>query len=129
MAAGLGANVTVLDINLNRLRYLTDVMPGNVHTLISHPHNIRASVLKADLVILCVSVRGAKAPCLIDRKLVSQMKKGAVIVDVAIDQGGSVETSRPTTLENPIYVVDGVVHYCVDQYARHCGALQHLCFG
>jgi len=113
MAAGLGANVTVLDINLNRLRYLTDVMPGNVHTLVSDPHNVRACVLKADLVILCVSVHGAKAPCLIDRKLLSQMKKGAVIVDVAIDQGGSVETSRPTTPENPIYVVDGVVHYCV----------------
>jgi alanine dehydrogenase len=113
MAAGLGANVTVLDIDLNRLRYITDIMPGNVHTLMSDTHNIRESVLKADLVILCVLIHGAKAPCLIDRKLLSQMKKGAVIVDLAIGQGGSVETSRPTTPENPTYVVDGVVHYCV----------------
>jgi alanine dehydrogenase len=113
MAAGLGANVTVLDINLNRLRYLEEIMPANVHTLMSNSHNIREAVLKADLVISSVLVRGAKAPCVIDRKLVSQMKKGAVIVDVAIDQGGSVETSRPTTHENPVYVVDGVVHYCV----------------
>lgn len=113
MAAGLGANVTVLDINLNRLRYLEEIMPLNVHTLMSNSHNIREAVLKADLVISSVLIRGAKAPCLIDRKLVSHMKKGAVIVDVAIDQGGSVETSRPTTHENPVYLIDGVVHYCV----------------
>jgi len=113
MAAGLGANVTVLDINLNRLRYLDEVMPPNVHTLMSNSHNIRESVIKADLVISSVLMRGAKAPCLINRKLVSQMKKGSVIVDVAIDQGGSTETSRPTTHDNPIYLVDGVVHYCV----------------
>ena len=113
MAAGLGANVTVLDINLNRLRYLEEIMPPNVHTLMSNSHNIRESVLKADLVISSVLIRGSKAPCLIDRKLLSQMKKGSVIVDVAIDQGGSIETSRPTTHENPVYVIDGVVHYCV----------------
>ena len=113
MAAGLGANVTILDINLNRLRYLDDIMPQNVHTVMSNPHTIRDSVLKADLVISSVLIRGAKAPCLIDRELVSKMKQGAVIVDVAIDQGGSVETSRPTTHEDPIYLVDGVVHYCV----------------
>jgi alanine dehydrogenase len=113
MAAGLGANVTVLDINLNRLRYLEEIMPPNVHTLMSNSHNIREAVLRADLVISSVLIRGAKAPCLIDRKLVSQMKKGSVIVDVAIDQGGSVETSRPTTHENPVYLIDGVVHYCV----------------
>ncbi|MDE1921226.1 MAG: alanine dehydrogenase [Candidatus Omnitrophica bacterium] len=113
MAAGLGANVTVLDINLNRLRYLEEIMPPNVHTLMSNSHNIREAVLKADLVISSVLIRGAKSPCVIDRKLVSQMKKGAVIVDVAIDQGGSIETSQPTTHDNPVYVVDGVVHYCV----------------
>jgi alanine dehydrogenase len=113
MAAGLGANVTILDVNLNRLRFLDEVMPPNVHTLMSNAHNIREMVLKADLVISSVLIRGAKAPCLIDRKLVSQMKKGAVIVDVAIDQGGSVETSRPTTHQDPVYMVDGVVHYCV----------------
>ncbi len=113
IAAGLGANVTILDINLNRLRHLSEIMPPNVHTLMSNSHNIRDAVLKADLVISSVLIRGAKAPCLIDRELVSQMKKGAVIVDVAIDQGGSVQTSRPTTHDNPIYVIDGVVHYCV----------------
>ncbi len=113
MAAGLGANVTVLDINLNRLRHLEEIMPPNVHTIMSNSHNIREAVLKADLIISSVLIRGAKAPCVIDRKLVSQMKKGAVIVDVAIDQGGSTETSRPTTHDNPIYVIDGVVHYCV----------------
>ena len=113
MAAGLGANVVILDVNLNRLRYIDEIMPPNVHTLLSNAHNIREAVLKADLVISSVLIRGAKAPCLIDRKLVSQMKKGAVIVDVAIDQGGSVETARPTTHEHPTYLVDGIVHYCV----------------
>jgi len=113
MAAGLGANVTVLDINLDRLRYINDVMSPNVHTLMSNAHTIRDSVLKADLVISSILKRGARSPCLVDRKTVSQMKPGAVIVDVAIDQGGSFETSHPTTHENPTYVVDGVVHYCV----------------
>lgn len=113
IAAGMGANVTVLDVNLNRLRYLEEVMPPNVHTIMSNAHTIRDAVLKADLVISSVLIRGAKAPCLITRELVSRMKKGSVIVDVAIDQGGSVETSKPTTHENPTYVVDGVVHYCV----------------
>ncbi len=113
MAAGLGANVTILDVNLNRLRYLDEVMPPNVHTLMSNAYTVRESVVKADLVISSVLIRGAKAPCLIDRKLVSQMKKGSVIVDVAIDQGGSVETARPTTHDDPTYVIDGVVHYCV----------------
>jgi len=113
MAAGLGANVHVLDINLNRLRFLEEIMPANVHTLISNSHTIRDQVIKADLVISSVLVRGGKAPCLINRNLLSQMKKGAVIVDVAIDQGGSVETSHPTTHDDPTFVVDGVVHYCV----------------
>jgi alanine dehydrogenase len=113
MAAGLGARVIILDVNLNRLRYLEEIMPPNVHTLMSNSQNIRESVINADLVISSVLIRGAKAPCLINAKLVSQMKKGSVIVDVAIDQGGSVETSRPTTHEDPTYLVDGVVHYCV----------------
>lgn len=113
IASGMGANVTVLDVNLDRLRYIDDVMPPNVHTLMSNAHTIRDSVLKADLVISSVLKRGAKSPCLVDRKTVSQMKLGSVVVDVAIDQGGSFETSRPTTHENPVFVVDGVVHYCV----------------
>jgi alanine dehydrogenase len=113
IAAGMGANVTVLDVNLNRLRYLDEVMPPNVHTVMSNTHTIRDAVLKADLVISSVLIRGAKAPCLITKKLVEEMKKGSVIVDVAIDQGGSVETSKPTTHEHPTYLVDGVVHYCV----------------
>lgn len=113
IAAGMGANVTVLDVNLNRLRYLEEVMPKNVHTLMSNAYTIRDAVLKADLVISSVLIRGAKAPCLITKSMVAAMKKGSVIVDVAIDQGGSVETSKPTTHEHPTYVVDGVVHYCV----------------
>ncbi|OGX27606.1 MAG: alanine dehydrogenase [Omnitrophica WOR_2 bacterium RIFCSPHIGHO2_01_FULL_48_9] len=113
IAAGMGANVVVLDINLDRLRYIDDVMPPNVHTLMSNAHTIRDSVLKADLVISSVLKRGAKSPCLVDRETVAKMKPGSVVVDVAIDQGGSFETSRPTTHENPTYVLDGVVHYCV----------------
>ena len=113
MAAGLGADVTILDINLNRLRYLDDVMPKNVKTLMSNAHNIRQQVREADLLIGAVLRPGARAPMLVSRKLVKQMKRGAVIVDVAIDQGGCVETSRPTTHEQPTYLVGGVVHYCV----------------
>lgn len=113
IAAGMGANVTVMDINLNRLRYLDEIMPPNVHTLMSNSHTIRDTVLKADLVISSVLIRGAKSPCLINRKLLSKMKQGAVIVDVAIDQGGSTETSRPTTHDNPTYITEGIVHYCV----------------
>ncbi len=113
MAAGLGADVTILDINLNRLRYLDDVMPKNVKTLMSNAHNIRDQVRDADLLIGAVLRPGARAPVLVSRKLVRQMKRGAVIVDVAIDQGGCIETSRPTTHERPTYLVNGVVHYCV----------------
>jgi alanine dehydrogenase len=113
MAAGLGARVTIMDINLNRLRFLDEIMPPNVNTLMSNSHNIREAVLKADLLISSVLIRGAKAPVLVSRDMVRQMKTGAVIVDVAIDQGGSLQTSRPTTHEDPTYVVDGVVHYCV----------------
>jgi len=113
MAAGLGADVTILDINLPRLRYLDDVMPKNVKTLMSDTHNIRDQVRQADLLIGAVLRPGARAPMLVGRELVRQMKRGAVIVDVAIDQGGCIETSKPTTHENPTYLVDGVVHYCV----------------
>jgi len=113
MAAGLGADVTILDINLNRLRYLDDVMPKNVKTLMSNAHNIRDQVRDADLLIGAVLRPGARAPVLVSRKMVGQMKRGAVIVDVAIDQGGCIETSRPTTHQRPTYLVSGVVHYCV----------------
>ena len=113
MAAGLGADVTILDISLPRLRYLDDVMPMNVKTLMSHAHNIREQVMQADLLIGAVLRPGARAPMLVSRKLVEQMKRGAVIVDVAIDQGGCIETSRPTTHDKPTYVLSGIVHYCV----------------
>ena len=113
IAAGIGASVTILDVNLERLRYLDDVMPGNVSTLFSDRHTIRDWLTRADVVIGAVLLPGKKAPRLISRADLKTMQEGAVIVDVAIDQGGCVETSRPTTHENPTYVVDGVIHYCV----------------
>jgi alanine dehydrogenase len=113
VAAGLGANVRILDINLDRLRYLDDIMPPNVTTLYSDRHTIRESIERADLVIGAVLITGARAPHLVRRADLALMKTGTVIVDVAIDQGGCIETSRPTTHRNPTYVVDGVVHYCV----------------
>src|SRR6187399_1770291 len=113
VAAGLGANVVIMDINLERLRYLDDVMPANVHTIYSDPQTIRDQVRAADLVIGAVLIPGAKAPRLVTRADLKDMKNGAVIVDVAIDQGGCIETARPTTHQQPTYVVDGVVHYCV----------------
>jgi len=113
MAAGLGADVTILDVSLPRLRYLDDVMPKNVTTLMSDAYNIRDAVRQADLLIGAVLVPGAKAPVLVSEALVKQMKRGAVIVDVAIDQGGSIATSRPTTHGAPTYIRHGVVHYCV----------------
>ena len=113
MAAGLGADVTILDINLNRLRYLEDVMPDNINTVYSNPYNIKKLALKADLIIGAVLIPGAKAPQLITREMLKDMKDGAVMIDVAVDQGGCIETCRPTTHEDPIYVIDGVVHYCV----------------
>lgn len=113
VAAGMGANVKLLDVNLDRLRYLDDVMPPNVTTLYSDRHTIREAVEAADLVVGAVLVVGARAPRLVRRADLARMKNGAVIVDVAIDQGGCVETSRPTTHHAPTYVVDGVVHYCV----------------
>jgi alanine dehydrogenase len=113
VAAGLGANVIIMDTNLDRLRYLDDVMPANVHTLFSDPATIREQVRQSDLVIGAVLIPGAKAPRLVTRQDLVTMKNGAVIVDVAIDQGGCVETARPTTHAQPTYVVEGVVHYCV----------------
>src|SRR3954465_1697422 len=113
VAAGLGANVRILDVNLDRLRYLDDIMPPNVTTLYSDRHTIRESIDRADLVIGGVLIAGARAPRLVRREDLGRMKTGAVIVDVAIDQGGCIETSRPTTHQQPTYLVDGVVHYCV----------------
>src|SRR5215210_2948707 len=113
VAAGLGANVVIMDVSLDRLRYLDDVMPANVHTIYSDPQNIRDEVRRADLVIGAVLIPGAKAPRLVTRADLKDMKNGGVIVDVAIDQGGCIETARPTTHQQPTYVVDGVVHYCV----------------
>ena len=113
VAAGLGANVVIMDINLDRLRYLDDVMPANVHTIYSDPATIREQLALADLVVGAVLIPGAKAPRLVRRSDLSLMKSGAVIVDVAIDQGGCVETARATTHQNPTYIVDGVLHYCV----------------
>jgi len=113
IASGLGARVTILDINLDRLRYLDDVMPKNVFTVMSNPANIRKAISEADLVVGAVLIPGAKAPSLITRDMLKLMKKGSVVVDVAVDQGGCVETIRPTTHEDPIYEIDGVVHYGV----------------
>ncbi len=113
IAAGFGAKVTIMDNNLYRLRYLDDVMPKNVTTMMSNPHNIRAAIQKADLVIGAVLIAGAKAPKLITKDMLKLMKKASVVVDVSVDQGGCIETCRPTTHENPTYVVNDVVHYCV----------------
>jgi alanine dehydrogenase len=113
VAAGLGATVRILDINLERLRYLDDIMPPNVTTLYSDRHTIIESLERADLVIGAVLITGARAPCLVRSEDLKRMKNGAVIVDVAIDQGGCIATSRPTTHRQPTYLVDGVVHYCV----------------
>ncbi len=113
VAAGLGARVTILDVNLRRLRYLDDVMPPNVVTLMSNTHNIRDMVTRADLLIGAVLLQGARAPVLVNRGMLKTMKPGAVIIDVAVDQGGCVETCKPTTHSKPTYVIDGVVHYCV----------------
>lgn len=113
MAAGLGAQVTILDISLERLRYLSDVLPANVHLVFSNRHTVLDQIATADLVIGGVLIPGAVAPRLIRREDLKLMQAGAVIVDVAIDQGGCVETIRATTHENPTYVVDGIIHYGV----------------
>ena len=113
IAAGFQADVVILDVNVDRLRYLEDIMPPNVNTVFSDRHNIREQLQLADLVIGAVLVEGARAPRLVKRDDLKLMKPGAVIIDVAVDQGGCVETTRPTTHSSPTYVIDGIVHYCV----------------
>jgi alanine dehydrogenase len=113
MALGLGAKVTLIDLNLNRLRELDDIFNGRVFTLASNSYNVERAAAEADLLIGGVLIPGAAAPKIVTKAMVGKMKKGAVIVDVAIDQGGCIETARPTTHSNPSYEVDGVVHYCV----------------
>jgi alanine dehydrogenase len=113
IAAGFQADVTILDINLDRLRYLDDIMPANVNVIYSDRHNIRGELQLADLVVGAVLIPGAKAPCLIEKGDLKFMKPGSVIIDVAVDQGGCVETARPTTHSNPTYIIDEVLHYCV----------------
>jgi alanine dehydrogenase len=118
IAAGMGAHVTILEISLDRLRYLDDVLPTNVDTVYSNRYNILEAISRADLVVGAVLLIGAKAPHLILRDDLKLMKQGAVVVDVAVDQGGCVETIKPTTHENPTYFVDGILHYAVAKHAR-----------
>lgn len=113
MAAGMGADVTIADISLPRLRHLEEIMPANVRTLYSSTHNIETELPATDLVIGAVLIPGAKAPHLITKEMLGLMKPGSVLVDVAIDQGGCFETSHPTTHADPVYTVDGIIHYCV----------------
>jgi alanine dehydrogenase len=113
MAAGLGADVTILDINLPRLRYLADIMPANVNTYMSSEYNIKDLLSSHDLIIGAVLIHGAKAPHLITKDMLNLMRPGTVVVDVAVDQGGCIETCKPTTHENPTYIIDGILHYCV----------------
>ena len=113
VAAGLGAQVTLMDVNLNRLRYMADVMPSNVTTLYSDEETLRWALKSADLVVGAVLIPGARAPRLVSRAALADMQAGSVLVDVAIDQGGCFETSRPTTHQSPVYIIDDVVHYCV----------------
>jgi alanine dehydrogenase len=113
IAAGFQADVVIIDINIDRLRYLEDIMPPNVNTLFSDRHNIREELRLADLVIGAVLIEGARAPLLVSREDLKLMKPGAVIIDVAVDQGGCIETTKPTTHSKPTYLVDGIVHYCV----------------
>jgi len=129
LAAGFGANVVLMDMNLDRLRYMSEVMPANVMTIHCDPHSVAAYSAVADLVIGAVLIPGALAPRLLTADLVARMKPGSVIVDVSIDQGGCVETSRPTTHSDPTYVVDDVVHYCVGNMPGAVGrtSSQALC--
>lgn len=122
VAAGMGADVTVVDVNLTRLRYLDDIMPGNVRTLVSNEYTIRQLITDHDLIVGAVLIPGAKAPRLITRDMLTSMRPGTVLVDVAVDQGGCIETCSPTTHENPTYLIEGVVHYCV---ANMPGAVPH----
>jgi alanine dehydrogenase len=113
MAAGMGAEVFLFDLNLNRLRYLDDIMPANVKTIYSNQHNIQTHIQDADLIIGAVLIPGAKAPKLIKKEMLKDMQPGTVLVDVAVDQGGCIETCKPTTHDNPTFIIDDVVHYCV----------------
>ncbi len=113
MAAGLGAQVILMDINLDRLRYLDDILPANVRTVFSSEYNIRKELSTVDLIVGAVLIPGAKAPHLITREMLGEMRDGSVVVDVAVDQGGCIETCKPTTHADPTYVVDGILHYCV----------------
>ena len=113
MAAGLGAQVTIMDINMARLRYLSDVMPANVTTLFSNELNVRQLVQTHDLIVGAVLIPGAKAPNLVTREMLKTMRPGTVLVDVAVDQGGCIETCKPTTHDKPTYIIDDIVHYCV----------------
>ncbi|QNN22297.1 alanine dehydrogenase [Planctomycetales bacterium ZRK34] len=129
VAAGLGANVVIMDINLDRLRHLDDIMPANVTTIYSDPHAIDHYLRQSDLVIGAVLVPGGRAPQLVRRDQLKHMHDGSVIVDVCIDQGGCIETSKPTTHKEPTYVIDGVVHYCVTNMPGAVGrtSTQALC--
>jgi len=113
MASGMGADVTMMDISLPRLRYLDDVMPANVNTFMSNEFNIRELLSTHDLIVGAVLIPGAKAPHLITRDMLGDMLPGTVLVDVAVDQGGCIETCKPTTHQDPTYFVDGILHYCV----------------
>ncbi|MDR3250818.1 MAG: alanine dehydrogenase [Tannerella sp.] len=113
IACGMGADVTILDMNIERLRYLDDVMPANCKTLVSSHYALLEEIKQADLVIGAVLIAGAKAPRLVTRQMIAQMKKGSVMVDVAIDQGGCFETSHPTTHQDPVFTIEGVTQYCV----------------
>lgn len=113
VASGIGANVTILDIDVNRLRYLKDIFGNNITALMSNSNNIESAVTNADLVVGAVLIPGARAPCLVTKDMISKMRNGSVAVDVAVDQGGCIETSVPTSFDNPTYIVDGVIHYCV----------------
>ncbi|MFY0651809.1 MAG: alanine dehydrogenase [Cyclobacteriaceae bacterium] len=113
MAAGLGADVTILDISLPQLRHLADIMPANVNTFMSNEYNIRELISTHDLIVGAVLVHGAKAPHLVTEDMLKDMRPGTVLVDVAVDQGGCIETCKPTTHENPTYEIDGILHYCV----------------
>ena len=113
MAAGLGADVTIMDVNLQRLRYLDDIMPANVHTMMSNEYNIRELIKTHHLIVGAVLIPGAKAPSLITKDMLKDMQPGTVLVDVAVDQGGCIETCKPTTHQDPTFIIDDVVHYCV----------------
>ena len=113
MAAGLGAHVTIMDVNMSQLRYVNDVMPNHVVTEFSSTYNIKQRIKNHDLIIGGVLLKGAKAPKLITKNMLKLMRPGTVLVDVSVDQGGCIETSKPTTHQDPIYIIDDIVHYCV----------------